>query len=494
MKGVSNFEKALRAAGVDGWRAKGPRFPADEEVLVLRVQHKDGREGVCKASNVAAGRVRNENVYVETALEHAQRLGKGGEEALPTILQRHRVWGQWGWWWRACGAFSLGAATHRGRRLGEDWCYFVMEDGGETLLSAVEEHGALSLEQVASIAVPLLRALEAIHLRVEFEHQSPEDGQTHNDIKPSNILISERGKVTLIDMDVASAIRSEPSKKPFPVAGSYEWSGANGLAGFGQSPKDDLDALGQVLIWAVTGKRLWRSPASKDPKDSKWRLALAAEKKKWSSMSWPERANYVALPKAASEAFRKYYAKVDKLKDIDERPNYDDLCAIWSDVYGSDGGGASSSSKATTKTKTKSAAAKTKKVDIEVEVEEAEENNDEEEPQPTKKKRAKSSTRGGSSSSTKKKTATTKRSAAVKTKEVDMEVEEAEEDKDEEKPQPAKKKRAPRVVKPKKARDTEQQEEDDAEPAKPSSTAIARRTRSQTKPATKSAQNTKARK
>lgn len=164
----------------------------------------------------------------------------------------------------------------------------------------------------------------------------PDEGQTHNDVKPTNILIGMDGNVTLIDMDVASCIRSVKSTKPGPVSGSYEWSGTDGLSGFGQAPKDDLDAVGQVLMWASTGKPLWRTPSGKNNKDAQWRQALAGEKKKWRALNWNDRAKYFGLPKESAKVFQKYYDVVEGLNGINERPDYNKLCAIWRSVSGSD--------------------------------------------------------------------------------------------------------------------------------------------------------------
>lgn len=91
---MGDFEKALKGSRVDGWKAEGDRFNSDPDVFVIRVKHTDGRIGVCKASCTVPGRIRNENVYLEMAIDHAKRLGSGGEKALPEVLQRHRLWGE----------------------------------------------------------------------------------------------------------------------------------------------------------------------------------------------------------------------------------------------------------------------------------------------------------------------------------------------------------------------------------------------------------------
>lgn len=205
----------------------------------------------------------------------------------------------------------------------------ILEDGGSTLAHRVKALGPLSLSQIRMLAIPLIRALEAVHLRVVTEGGYIEEGQTHNDVKPSNILVDNDGKVKLIDLDVASLVQAAFSSKRGPVSGSYEWSGTDALQGYGQAPKDDLDALGQVLMWAATGKPLWHAPAGQSNKDSTWRDALAQEKQKWRSQSWNARAKQLSLPPETVSSFQKYYDIVERLKAADQRPNYDALCDVW---------------------------------------------------------------------------------------------------------------------------------------------------------------------
>ncbi len=299
------FQRALAGSGVDGWTAVGKKFPSVPDVLVQRVRHTDGRRGVLKASEESPGRVRNESLYIERSIKRAEELFVACD-TFPAILQRHRVWN------------------------GSQLCYFVMEDGGRTLLDATGG-SAMSLGQVARLALPLIRALQAVHVTVALPDMQPELGQAHNDVKPTNILVADNGRVILIDLDVATYLQGHKGNK-YPTPGSYFWSGTDCLTGMAPTPKDDLDSLGQVLMWAATGRTIWQTSSSSDPKDPKWRAALAAEKGKWRAMPWAQRAAYMHLGPQFADCFRRYYSIVDKLGAQPKATEYDALCQIWSPV------------------------------------------------------------------------------------------------------------------------------------------------------------------
>jgi serine/threonine protein kinase len=299
------FSKALSGPGIDGWRSVGAKFASDTSVAVQRVKHDDGRCGVLKASEEFPGRVRCEMVYIEEATRHAQALF-GCVDMFPAVLQRQRTWN------------------------GTKTCYFVMEDGGNTLAEFVGG-SALPLGQVARLAMPLIRALQAMHYSVESPDMQTEVGRTHNDVKPTNVLVGQDGRVMLIDLDVAALNTPKPGNK-YPTPGSYFWSGADALTGRYPTPKDDLDALGQVLLWTATAGTIWTTPAPKNPKDERWRAALAAEKSRWRAMNWTQRAAYMKLAPQYVDCFKRYFAIVENLGSAATAGDYDALCKVWSTV------------------------------------------------------------------------------------------------------------------------------------------------------------------
>lgn len=81
---------------------------------------------------------------------------------------------------------------------------------GRTLQAALRQEGPLSVEQVASLGLRLLEALEAIHRA----------GIVHRDVKPSNVQLCGGGRVVLTDFGIAAAIGDAPGSLAGALVGS----------------------------------------------------------------------------------------------------------------------------------------------------------------------------------------------------------------------------------------------------------------------------------
>ena len=72
--------------------------------------------------------------------------------------------------------------------------FFVMDMvEGRTLTSYIEDQGALSVSGVLELAIPISDAIATAH----------KQGIAHRDIKPDNIIVGERGKITVLDFGLA---------------------------------------------------------------------------------------------------------------------------------------------------------------------------------------------------------------------------------------------------------------------------------------------------
>ena len=97
-------------------------------------------------------------------------------------------------------AKALAALKHPGivtiyalEEVGED-TFFVMDlVEGETLSKVIQREGALSVERILALAVPISDAIAAAH----------KQGIAHRDIKPDNIIVGPRGEVTVLDFGLA---------------------------------------------------------------------------------------------------------------------------------------------------------------------------------------------------------------------------------------------------------------------------------------------------
>ena len=129
--------------------------------------------------------------------------------------------------------------------------YSVMElIDGCSLAEWVKEHGPLPEAQAVNYIRQVGAALGYAHAQRVM----------HLDVKPSNIMLSERGtKATLIDFGMAKQYTEtgeQTSSTPVGVSHGYaplEQYQEGGVKGF--SPATDIYSLGATLYFALTGKR-----------------------------------------------------------------------------------------------------------------------------------------------------------------------------------------------------------------------------------------------
>jgi serine/threonine-protein kinase len=113
--------------------------------------------------------------------------------------------------------------------------------------------GRLEEGEVREISSQLLRALAYAHRR----------GVIHSDIKPSNILTTEEGKVKVADFGIARIVESEESAgEPGEIIGSARYMSPEQLRGEETTPRSDVYSVGILLYHCLTG----RPPFSGDPK------------------------------------------------------------------------------------------------------------------------------------------------------------------------------------------------------------------------------------
>ena len=111
----------------------------------------------------------------------------------------------------------------------------------------------LSLKTVLMLAEQMIK-------RVRFLHQMK---FLHRDIKPDNFLMggnnNKRDKVFVIDLGLAKKYIGKDSKHiPYKdgksLTGTARYASINTHKGIEQSRRDDLEALGYVLLYFLKGK------------------------------------------------------------------------------------------------------------------------------------------------------------------------------------------------------------------------------------------------
>jgi hypothetical protein len=137
----------------------------------------------------------------------------------------------------------------------DDELYLAMErlDGGD--LDGRIEHGAVSPELAAKIAIEALVALEEAHAA----------GVVHRDLKPENVFLARQGGrddfVKLLDFGVARrAGEEDPGEERGVALGTPLYMSPEQLENEALDARSDLYAMGLVLYRAIAGTMPWEAP------------------------------------------------------------------------------------------------------------------------------------------------------------------------------------------------------------------------------------------
>ncbi|MFD9699524.1 serine/threonine-protein kinase [Lentzea sp. NPDC059081] len=122
--------------------------------------------------------------------------------------------------------------------------YIVMElVEAATLSTLISTHGPMPPNQVVSIALQALSALETAH----------QAGIVHRDVKPGNLMVRPDGKVKLTDFGIAQAVDDPRLTTSGSLIGSPAYMSPERIHGHEAGPASDLWALGATLCYAVEG-------------------------------------------------------------------------------------------------------------------------------------------------------------------------------------------------------------------------------------------------
>jgi serine/threonine protein kinase len=127
----------------------------------------------------------------------------------------------------------------------EDGCpWIVMEMlSGRTLSAALAAMGPLPVDQVTSIGLGLLDALQATHRA----------GIVHRDVKPANVHLCDDGRVVLMDFGIARTLDDGSTVSSGLLAGSPAYISPEQFHSGEVGPESDLFSLGATLFAAVEG-------------------------------------------------------------------------------------------------------------------------------------------------------------------------------------------------------------------------------------------------
>jgi tRNA A-37 threonylcarbamoyl transferase component Bud32 len=126
----------------------------------------------------------------------------------------------------------------------DDRPWIVMElIEGKSLAEAIREDGLLEPKRAAEVGLAILDVLRAAH----------REGILHRDVKPSNVLIAEDGRVVLTDFGIAQ-VEGDPSiTSTGMLVGAPSYIAPERARGHKPGPAADLWSLGGLLYAAVEG-------------------------------------------------------------------------------------------------------------------------------------------------------------------------------------------------------------------------------------------------
>jgi len=120
----------------------------------------------------------------------------------------------------------------------------------------------LSPELAVYIMQEVTDALDFAHSQVGPDGESL--GIVHRDVSPSNVLLSTRGDVKLVDFGIAQAAQQEHQTKAGTLKGKYGYMSPEQVVGGEVTTASDIFATGIVLSEMLMGRRLFAAPNELD--------------------------------------------------------------------------------------------------------------------------------------------------------------------------------------------------------------------------------------
>ncbi|WP_431909316.1 Stk1 family PASTA domain-containing Ser/Thr kinase [Nonomuraea jabiensis] len=127
-----------------------------------------------------------------------------------------------------------------------DVVYLSMEYvPGKTLRDILRERGRLPAREALEIMIPVLAALGAAH----------QAGMVHRDVKPENVLMTDDGRVKVVDFGLARAIEATNQTRTGVMIGTIGYMAPEQVTTGAADVRSDVYAAGIMLFELVTGQQ-----------------------------------------------------------------------------------------------------------------------------------------------------------------------------------------------------------------------------------------------
>lgn len=131
--------------------------------------------------------------------------------------------------------------------LGEaDGLKFITMDfiEGRDLKSLLRENGKFTPDEATKIVVQICRALDAAH----------SEGVIHRDLKPQNIMMDAKGRITVMDFGIARSMEMTGMTQTGSLVGTPEYMSPEQAKGEDVDARSDIFTMGVIFYELLTGK------------------------------------------------------------------------------------------------------------------------------------------------------------------------------------------------------------------------------------------------
>jgi len=197
--------------------------------------------------------------------------------------------------------------------------YMVLDLQGLSLSTLQKNYlKFFSLKTVLMLGIEIVQMLRSVH----------DTGILHRDIKPANFVISRGDKgrgIYILDFGLSVMYRREDGshvrlKKGCRRCGTARYSSVNTHNRIRQSRRDDLEAVGYVLMLFLRSLP-WKQKKGEDP-EKKWKRILNEK------LKWTPKELCIGLSPLVGNVFCKYFEYCRQLM-YEEEPDYDYLITLF---------------------------------------------------------------------------------------------------------------------------------------------------------------------
>jgi|UniRef100_A0A6C0DUB4 casein kinase 1 len=213
---------------------------------------------------------------------------------------------------REQGISQVKVISHKGKKI------IVLDLLGSSLESLLSKHKKFGMKTIINLGISMIKIMKYIH----------SCGYIHRDLKPDNFVTGyeDKSKLFCIDLGMAKKyIKKNGEHNTFNIhskfCGTARYASISAHKFYEQSRKDDLEAIGYILVYLYKGVLPWQNIKHKDKRE---RYKLIGEKKE--ALSEEEICS--GMPK---EFF--VYLKYVRSLDFDEKPHYSSLIKMFKKLY-----------------------------------------------------------------------------------------------------------------------------------------------------------------